>query len=56
MEANLNYNQAAERLGVSRRTLERLVSKRKVPFVRIGGRVLFRPTKLEAYLNKQERA
>ena len=50
MEANLNYQQAAEMLGVSKRTLERRVARRKIPFIRIGGRVLFRPSQLEKFL------
>lgn len=50
MEANLNYREAAKVLGIGKRTLERRVKSRKIPFVRIGGRVLFRPSQLEKFL------
>lgn len=36
MDTLLNYNQLAERLGVSRRTVEYWVSARKIPFIKLG--------------------
>jgi excisionase family DNA binding protein len=47
MENLLNVTDAAQRLGISRHTLNCWVSKRKVPFVKLGRRTLFNPSDLE---------
>jgi excisionase family DNA binding protein len=47
MENLLSVNDAARRLGISRHTLNGWVSKRKVPFVKLGRRTLFNPIDLE---------
>lgn len=47
MENLLNVAEAAERLGISRHTLNGWVSKRKVPFVKLGRRTLFNPADLD---------
>ena len=47
MESLLSVTDAAKRLGISRHTLNGWVSKRKVPFVKLGRRTLFNPTDLE---------
>ncbi len=47
MEKLLSVSDAAQRLGISRHTLNGWVSKRKVPFVKLGRRTLFNPTDLE---------
>jgi len=49
------YPEAARRLGVSRRHLERLVAAGAIRHVRSGGRVLFRDEDIEAYLDAQAR-
>lgn len=40
--------------GLSERTLWRLVQKRKVPHVRIGGRLMFRRESLAKWVQDQE--
>ncbi len=47
MEKLLSVNDAAQRLGISRHTLNCWVSKRKVPFIKLGRRTLFNPADLE---------
>ena len=39
-----------ERLNISRRTLERLISDRSIPCYRIGGQIRFKPEEIEAYI------
>jgi excisionase family DNA binding protein len=51
--ALLNKSQAAEVLGVSKRTLETLVAKRKVVALKPSPKcVRFRPVDLERYLSE----
>jgi len=38
----LNMNQTAERLRISRRTLHNWMMARRIPFFRVGRRILFR--------------
>lgn len=45
----LSYDEAAAYLHVSRRFLERLVSERRVAYLRLGGKVLFQVADLDAY-------
>ncbi len=47
MENLLSISEAAARLGISRHTLNGWVSKRKVPFIKLGRRTLFNPADLE---------
>lgn len=47
MENLLSVIDAAQRLGISRHTLNCWVSKRKVPFVKLGRRTLFNPADLD---------
>jgi excisionase family DNA binding protein len=47
MENLLSVTDAAHRLGISRHTLNCWVSKRKVPFVKLGRRTLFNPADLD---------
>jgi excisionase family DNA binding protein len=47
MEKLLSITEAAERLGVSRHTLNGWVSKRKISFIKLGRRTLFNPSDLE---------
>jgi excisionase family DNA binding protein len=41
MQRLLNISEAAEFLGISKTTLRGWSSKRKIPFVKVGRRVLF---------------
>jgi excisionase family DNA binding protein len=56
LEANLDVKQAAQVLGISPRSLYPLAGKGDVPSIKVGGRRLFRPTELKAYLEKQAAA
>jgi excisionase family DNA binding protein len=46
-----NTKQAAEYLGLSTTTLERLRSSYEIPFVRLGGRVVYRRKDLDWFIN-----
>lgn len=49
----LKVHEAAEKLGISKWTLYQMVSKRKIPFVKLGHNMLrFDPTELEIYIDK----
>ena len=50
-ETLLTVAEAAQRLRMSPRTLYHLVSKARIPFLRAGGRLLFEPQRLEAWLS-----
>ena len=47
----LTMDQLAERLGVTRRHVRRLVAERRVPFLRVGRFIRFDPTEVTAWLN-----
>ncbi len=51
----VGYDAAAVLLGISRRTLESLVLGHRVPFLKIGGRVLFHPPALRRWIEEQIR-
>ena len=53
LESLLSYKDVAKRLGVSERTVKRLKSKRKLPFVMVSSRVLFKPDDVERYIASQ---
>lgn len=46
----LDRNEAATRLGVSLRVLERLIAQRKIGYRRIGGRYFIPESEIDAYL------
>lgn len=46
----LNAMEATKLLKISRSTLYRWTSKRKIPHIKAGGRVLFRPSDLDQWL------
>jgi excisionase family DNA binding protein len=56
MEKLLNNNEAAELLGISPFSLRGKVSRREIPFIKIGRRTLFSPSSLQAFIeaNKHE--
>ncbi len=45
-----NVSQAAELLGISTHTIYAWVCQRKIPYVKIGRRVMFRPQDIEAWI------
>ena len=50
-ERLLSVAETAERLNISVHTLRKHVEHRRLPFVRIGGRVLFSPADLAAFVD-----
>ena len=52
--ATLNAKEAAEHIGVSYWTLLQYVREKKVPFIKLGKRYLFREESLDKWLDKQE--
>jgi excisionase family DNA binding protein len=49
----LSVEQACEALGVSRTTLWELRKRRKIPFIKIGRRVLFPKAEIERWIQVQ---
>ena len=54
IENLINVETTAEVLGVAPKTIRNWVFIRFIPYVKIGGRVLFRPKSLELWLNQKE--
>ena len=52
--AYMNIRQAAEYIGLSVRKLEQLKRGRRIPFIRIDGRFLFRKESIDRFLEKNE--
>ncbi len=52
----MTTDQLAERLGVTRRHVRRLVDERRVPFVRVGRFIRFDPAEISAWLGLGIRA
>ena len=50
VERLLSNSEAAEILGISPFSLRGKVSRREVPFIKIGRRTLFSPSELAAYI------
>jgi excisionase family DNA binding protein len=50
MEAIFSVPKAAKLIGLSERTVRELVYTNKIPFYRIGVRILFRESELEKWL------
>jgi excisionase family DNA binding protein len=50
MEKLLNERQAAELLGISSRHLHTLRRRGEVPFLKLGGRVLYSPLALQRWI------
>jgi excisionase family DNA binding protein len=53
MERLLTKKEVGERLGVSTRTVDRLRSIGKLPAVKFGGVVRFRPADVDRLVNRQ---
>jgi excisionase family DNA binding protein len=49
----LTVNEAAEYTRLSKPTLYRLTSTKKIPFLKVGGKLLFKLDTLTAWLNSQ---
>jgi excisionase family DNA binding protein len=49
-EPLLDIDEAAERLSLSSHTVRAMVRQRKIAFVKLGARVLFRPQNLDDYI------
>jgi excisionase family DNA binding protein len=47
----MTMDQLAERLGVTRRHVRRLVDERRVPFLRVGRFIKFNPAEVAEWLN-----
>jgi excisionase family DNA binding protein len=50
----LNKKETSEYLGISLRHLDNLVSRRAIPFSRVGGRIVFRKKRLIQYLDSTD--
>jgi excisionase family DNA binding protein len=53
MHKLLNIYQTSDLLGLKVKTLYTYVCKRKIPFVKLGSRVLFDPIKLEDWVKNK---
>lgn len=49
----LSIQEASTMLGISVSTLYRLTSRRRIPFCKIGSRVVFQPAQLEDWIQEQ---
>jgi excisionase family DNA binding protein len=49
-ESLFDIEEVAERLSISSHTVRALVRQRKIAFVKLGARVLFRPQDLDQYI------
>ena len=54
MENLIGPETASELLGIEIATVYTWVSRRKIPFVKVGGALRFRPSALEAWLKDRE--
>ena len=52
MEEPLDINQAARFIGLKKGTLYNMISKKAIPYYKVGRRVLFRQSELEAWFQK----
>lgn len=50
MEKLLNVNQLADILGIKRITIYEWVHDKKIPFIKLGKRVLFHPQDVEEFI------
>ena len=54
MEHLITPLQAADLLGISLPTVYTWVARRKIPYVKVGSALRFRPSALEAWLKERE--
>ena len=50
----ISVKTVAEMLGIAPKTIHNWVSLRKIPYVKYGHKVMFRPKSLKAWLNRKE--
>ena len=53
MREFLTIDEAAEYTRLSKPTIYRLTSRKQIPFVKVGGKVLFKFVRLEKWLESQ---
>jgi excisionase family DNA binding protein len=56
LENLIGPEEAAKALGVAVPTVYTWVARHKIPFVKVGGALRFRPSALEAWLKARERS
>ncbi len=49
----IDISKAAQALGVSVHTLYKMISQRRIPYIKVGSRVMFDPIKLEEWIKQQ---
>ncbi len=54
LDSLLNTNETARILGISKFTVRAWVYQRKLPFVRLGRRILFSKEALESFVKRNE--
>jgi excisionase family DNA binding protein len=54
MEELLDSEAAAKVLGIKTITVYKWVTERKIPFLKVGGALRFRPSALEGWLKERE--
>ena len=54
MKKLLTIKEAADILGVSVNTIYKWTSAKKIPYVKVGGRVMFDPDDLEAWIEARK--
>lgn len=54
MKQYLNIDELADFLNLSKSKLYEMTSKRKIPFLRVGRRVLFDPERIERWMAERE--
>ena len=52
MERLLSITEAAEQLGIKKSTLYKYVMLHKIPYVKLGARLLFDPVRLDAWIKE----
>ena len=54
MQRLLNIEETASLLGLAIPTIYKAVCARKIPFIKIGGRLLFDPERIEEWINSKK--
>jgi len=50
----LNVDQTAKVLGLSKFTIRAMINQRRIPFIRLGRRILFSKDTLETFIKQNE--
>lgn len=50
----MSIEEVAQKLGIKKMTLHNWVSMRKIPYTKIGRKVIFDPDSIDAWLKKKE--